>query len=370
MKIIFISNYLNHHQKPLCDNLYSKLNGNFNFISLNVIPLERLQLGYEDYSKVFYNRDYIKNFDECKKLIHEADVLIIGSASISFSLKYINSKKIIYFYSEHNFKKIDLKTNFIKLFLYSLLKYILGFMKNTYILSASSHLPNEWPIKSYKNKIFKWGYFPYSNLKNRNSYSNRKKLLILWVGRLISWKKPEFTISLAKKLKQSKINFKILMIGRGPLENKMINLIQADNLTSRIKILGSINNRKVIDYMRRSTIFLMSSDKNEGWGAVVNEAMECGCIVMTTNNPGSANYLIENSFNGFIFKKLDSEIFTNKIKEIYNNKKMIKLISTRAFKTINNLWNPKNAAKRLVFTTLRLLKGRNHFYKNGPMSKA
>ena len=48
MKITFYSNFLNHHQLPFCQEMVRKLGEDFKFVATEKIPLERLQLGYED----------------------------------------------------------------------------------------------------------------------------------------------------------------------------------------------------------------------------------------------------------------------------------------------------------------------------------
>ena len=45
------------------------------------------------------------------------------------------------------------------------------------------------------------------------------------------------------------------------------------------------------------------SGRKEGWGAVVNEAMSSGCAVVADAEAGSVPYLIENSKDGFIYRK-------------------------------------------------------------------
>ena len=46
MKLAFISNYCNHHQKPLFDQLYAKIDQNFLFIETEKMDEERTQLGW------------------------------------------------------------------------------------------------------------------------------------------------------------------------------------------------------------------------------------------------------------------------------------------------------------------------------------
>ena len=47
MKIAFVSNYFNHHQKYLADALYKYTNGEFVFISTREMSNERKALGWQ-----------------------------------------------------------------------------------------------------------------------------------------------------------------------------------------------------------------------------------------------------------------------------------------------------------------------------------
>ena len=48
MKVVFLSNYLNHHQLPFCLEMYKKYGNDFKFVSTVKINEERLRLGYKD----------------------------------------------------------------------------------------------------------------------------------------------------------------------------------------------------------------------------------------------------------------------------------------------------------------------------------
>jgi glycosyltransferase involved in cell wall biosynthesis len=45
-------------------------------------------------------------------------------------------------------------------------------------------------------------------------------------------------------------------------------------------------------------VFIFTSDRNEGWGAVLNEAMGSGCAVVAADLIGSVPYLIEHKKMG------------------------------------------------------------------------
>ena len=46
MKIAFVTNFYNHHQKPLADALYSQIGDNYFFIETAPITEERLKMGW------------------------------------------------------------------------------------------------------------------------------------------------------------------------------------------------------------------------------------------------------------------------------------------------------------------------------------
>ena len=46
MKIAFVTNFYNHHQKPLADTLYSMLGDDYYFIETSPITEERLKMGW------------------------------------------------------------------------------------------------------------------------------------------------------------------------------------------------------------------------------------------------------------------------------------------------------------------------------------
>ncbi len=54
--------------------------------------------------------------------------------------------------------------------------------------------------------------------------------------------------------------------------------------------------------MERSEIYLVTSDRKEGWGAVVNEAMNSGCAVVADHMIGAAPWLIRQGENGWMYR--------------------------------------------------------------------
>ncbi|MBQ8892258.1 MAG: glycosyltransferase [Bacilli bacterium] len=369
MKITFISNYLNHHQLYFCNEMYKKLGNDFVFIATNTMSNERRKLGYEDMNDKY---DFVVKSYENKKLAYElsvnSDIVIIGSAPQKYIRERLKKGKITIRYSERIFKS---NKKFIRC-LPSLIKFKLYERNNTYLLCASAYSASDFnKLGLYKNKCYKWGYFPevkeYSDIENRIKTKDDNS--ILWAARFIEWKHPEVVVQIAKKLKEDNYNFNIKMIGIGPLENKIKEMIKDNNLEDYIELLGSMSPNKVRKYMEKSKIFLFTSDKNEGWGAVLNESMNSACAVIANDKIGSAPFLIENNKNGLIYEDGNIDDLYKKVKTLLDNNELSTKLGLEAYKSMIDVWNPKTAADRIIELSKFLLENKKfEKYTEGPCS--
>lgn len=371
MKISFFSNFLNHHQLPFCQEMIKILGEDFKFIATEKIPKDRIELGYEDMNEKynFVIRSY-ENEEEAFKLGIESDVVIIGSAPSKYIKERLKQKKLTFRYSERVFKN-----GFrIKTFLSILYKRTIRERDNSYLLCASAYSANDYNLAgAYKNKCYKWGYFP-EVIKYKDIYelvSNKKKNTILWVGRFIDWKHPEVMIDLANKLKRDGYNFKITMIGIGELKEEIKHLVNDNDLNNYIELLEAMSPKEVRKYMEKSQLFLFTSDKAEGWGAVLNESMNSGCAVVASHAIGSVPFLIKDKKNGLIYKDGNINDLYNKVRLLLENSNNCKELGIEAYKTMINLWSPSIASKRIIELANSLLKNiAFDNYNDGPCSKA
>lgn len=145
------------------------------------------------------------------------------------------------------------------------------------------------------------------NVKKQVSTSILRRLnQFIFVGRLDKNKRIEIIIKsfhLFMKEVPEKTNFKLLIIGNGPLLKSMMLLVKKLNLTGNCKILGFQD--KVSNYYNQSRYVVLAS-KSEGLPSVLLEGMNHGCIPITTD-AGDIEDLI-NSSNGFLVShKLSKE---------------------------------------------------------------
>lgn len=378
LKVTFYSNFLNHHQLPFCIEMYNYLGDEFRFVATEPIAEERLKMGYADMSELFpfsLNTYSSKdNYEQGMQLGIESDVVIIGSAPDIFIKDRLGKNKLTFRYSERIFKKGQIKVLWPRT-LCSLYKHHVKYKNHRlYMLCASAYTACDFNlVGAYKDKTYKWGYFPEVKQHDIEMLLSKKKnsiAKILWVGRLLDLKHPEQTLIVADILKKEGYNFTLDIIGDGYLKNNLRNLIEEYNLEDRVNMLGSMKPEDVRKHMEAANIYLFTSDYNEGWGAVLNEAMNSGCAVVASHAIGSVPFLIENERNGLVYKNADVQQLFACTRRLLNDSGLCERLGVEAYKTLAGTWNAKIAADRFIQLATGLLEGKNVRFKDGPCSRA
>lgn len=380
MKITFFSNFLTHHQVPFCLEMQKRYGEDFKFVATMKIVEERLKLGYKDldYDYDFVHRAYEseESYQKAFELALDSDIVIMGTTDSDIYIQErLKQDKLTIRYRERIFKLGVIKTLLDKKKRNDIyikhIKYRKN--KNLYMLCASAYGANDLKkLNLYKNKIYKWGYFPQNKKHNIDELIEKKEenpvVEIVWAGRFIEWKHPEKVIEIAKRLKKENMKFKIKMLGNGELFDKIKESIEKEKLSDCVELIGAVPSDKVLDYMENANIFLFTSGREEGWGVVLNESMNSGCAVVANKAIGSVPFLITNKENGIIAK--DDEEFYNGVKTLIKDKELRQKISKNAYKTIDEHWNCITAVDNLQKLFDCIMQNKEIEVENGPASKA
>jgi glycosyltransferase involved in cell wall biosynthesis len=371
MRLTFISNFLNHHQLPICNEFYRVLGNDFKFVACEKVPEDRISMGYKKEFDVDYLVDGTVK-ENILEILNNSDVLIAGSCPYEYMKVFIDLKKPFFLYSERMFKdgtwhKYSPLARFNMHNLYNKV-----FNENMYLLCASAYAASDFnDFNSFQNHYLKWGYFPtLSKYSYKELKQKKEKNSIIWVGRLLDWKHPEQAVLLAKFLKNYNIDFKLTMIGgSGNYKNKVNKLIKKYKLYDYITLLSNLHFTEVRTLMEESEIFIFTSDFNEGWGAVLNEAMSSACACVASYKAGSVPFLL-NENNGQIYDSKQDDL-NNKVLRYIRNKTLLDKHSKEAYNTVSNVWNYKVAANNFIKFAKDLHNKKDpNFFEIGPISKA
>ena len=175
---------------------------------------------------------------------------------------------------------------------------------------------------------------------------NDKKVKVLWAGREMALKHPEYAFYAAEILYSLNIPYQVSIVStQNDVLKTLISQNQNKPYFKNINIIDPVSNSEMHNILFASDIFIFSSDKNEGWGAIVNEAMSNGCCVIASNKAGCTNFLIKNQINGLIFDSKDE--FKEQILYALKENNFIEL-GKNAQKTIKDVWNSNKAVINLM----------------------
>lgn len=138
-----------------------------------------------------------------------------------------------------------------------------------------------------KSKIFEWGYFTTQHTSDYHDLQSLPKKLpnILFVGRLDYNKR---ILQLVRQLKMLRSQISVFsIVGTGPLTEEVQALIKD---TENFLYLGKLTNANVQKTMQKHDLLVLPS-QYDGWGAVVNEALQQGMRVLCSDHCGASSLL-------------------------------------------------------------------------------
>lgn len=169
----------------------------------------------------------------------------------------------------------------------------------------------------------------FSNSKFQNLNS---KFKIVFIGRLTKQKDP---MLLLEAFNEIEVNLKekseILIIGEGEKRKKLEKFVQKNNLKEKVKLLGALEREKVFEILKKSHIFVLTSNW-EGFPRTILEAMSCGLAIVASDVGGVREAINESC--GFLIKKGDKEGLKIALEKLLKNPPMIQKMAENCYKRV------------------------------------
>ena len=356
LEFVFVSNYLNHHQIPFCNAMYEHRDGSFVFIQTEPMEEERIRMGWQEkvsqpYLKLFYEEPEV-----CRKLIAEAEIVIFGGCDEeSYIEERLSAGKPVIRYSERLYKTGQWKAvspRGLKKKYHDHTRYRKA---PVYLLCSGAYVASDFSIvHAYPGKMFCWGYFPETKryemetLMKRKGWEQSRTPKLLWAARMIDWKHPELAVETAKYLRDKGYRFQMDIIGGGEMEEEVRALAEEYTLGDCVNFLGFLKPEQVREQMETVDIFLFTSDRQEGWGAVANEAMNSACALLADHMIGAVPYLVRDGINGLIYRDGNRNELFQLAEKLVSDRELCRTLGANAYTTITECWNAENAARSLI----------------------
>ena len=173
------------------------------------------------------------------------------------------------------------------------------------------------------------------------------KRIVLFVGRLVYYKGVEYLIRAMKG-----IDARLVIIGEGPLRQKLLNEVRDNGLESAVTFLPYRPQDELADYYRASSVFVLPSIyKSEAFGITIIEAMACGLPVISTELGTGTSYANQDGRTGFVVPPRDSDAIHGAL---------IRLLSDTA--VLSKMGRAAVERVRTEFTMERMLNGYKKLY--------
>lgn len=379
MTLTWITNYLTHHTRFLSEALWTRLGDGFHFVELMPLRQARTDLGWKrEADRPYLLRCYEgpQTAARCRQLALESDVVLLGSAPDSWIVPRLRRGKLTFRYSERWYKSTPHWYGLPRAWMSAWLHHGRFQKYPLYLLCASAYgAADAARTGNYRDRAYRWGYFPEAKNYAQEALLAKKcvpAMQLLWAGRFLEWKHPQDAVWLAAKLQSEGVPFHLQLIGTGPEQERLEHWIDRYRLEKFVSILGPMHPEAVRQHMERANIFLLTSDFQEGWGVVLNEAMNSGCAVVASHAAGAAPFLLRHGDNGYLYPCGDRLALYQVVRFLLEHPAEQRRVAAAAYQTIATVWNPEEAAGRLLRLSQGILSGdpRPFGCEDGPCSRA
>ena len=169
------------------------------------------------------------------------------------------------------------------------------------VITPSKHLSTivqNWGVKEKNLKVI------YNGTEIHDSYDSgiivsKTPFTFLTVGRLAPWKNIPTIIKALKIYKKEGMQFKFYIVGSGPEEDNLKELVSASGLQNEVEFTGQLIKTELVEYYKKADIYIQASSY-EGLPHVILEAISHSLSIISTPIGGTNEILLDGK-NGWVW---------------------------------------------------------------------
>lgn len=342
MIINFWQNVLSIHQLPFLEELCINQNIKVNLIVCDINNNERKKMGWDAEIASPVNLKYIGDINILDYVTNSDANVFSGffaykDLNKAFSLCR-NKNKNIFIYSEGK-DDVGFRGS-LRLFKDFLLWKFNSNPKIKFL--AIGDKGRNWFLKVGvpSDQIIKFGYFTKESSRKfmvEKSFNGK----MIFVGRLLPSKG---IMELLESFKDYRLkDFTLDIYGNGALECEINSFINSNDLIDRVRRFDFVTNKIMREKLYEYDVLVLPNVGDEGWGAVINEALQSGLKVICSTKTG-ASCLIVSSGAGVILTEVNNDSLVDAVLEVKSLNKSRQEIFDWSSKNIS----PKVAADKFI----------------------
>jgi len=183
-------------------------------------------------------------------------------------------------------------------------------LRNTFLTRNIKVLVyGDWKNQTKNIKSFFTATFNEVDIEVIKTKDYTKSLNFLFIGSLVSGKRPLFAIQVVEKLLKAGKNVYLEVYGDGVLREELQSYILKNNLESVVNLNGN-KPKNVIKKALEDAHFLLLPSKSEGWPKAIAEAMFFGVIPISTS-VSCVPFMLNYGDRGILINTKINEAFEN-----------------------------------------------------------
>jgi len=161
--------------------------------------------------------------------------------------------------------------------------------------------------------------------------------VILFCAKLQPWKRPGDLLRAFAKANLS--NALLVFAGEGPLRPQLESEAAPLAVSARVRFLGFVNQSQLPAVYTSADLMVLPSEY-EPFAVVVNEAMCCGCPVVTSDRVGAARDLVAPVAPQFVFPCGDVDALAAILKDALSDRTQLQFLGRAALAHVRT-WSPE-----------------------------
>lgn len=315
----------------------------------------------------------LSDVERLSQIVCDADVAVLGACPREVMVARAETGKLTFIMSERIHKTpIPWWRWMDPRFHRGLMKYrSIANRENVHYLAMGAYAAEDVrDIGAYGNRLWTWAYLPEVASQSPQPRTN-VKMRILWVGRMLDLKRVDLLLNAVANIFQEPTFGRLDVVGAGPEKERLQALARQLGLGEKCIFHEPVSPAKVRELMRQSDVYVLPSNRHEGWGAVANEAMSEGAVLVANEQAGAARVLIDHGRTGFLFEDDNVAALTAILKDLLTDAALRETVRLAAWQEMQQMWHPRVGAERLVSLCQGLL-GQIPMpvYKNGLCSRS
>jgi len=355
LSLAYCTNIWSHYQASVCAE-FVRLLGEDRFRMCLFEPVfgERCSLGWAtagpDYNWIAGPPSSSGELRRLSRIVCNADVAVLGDCPQEVQMARAATGKLTFVASERLWKKPFAWWRMLNP------RFVRGVKRYKHIANSPNvhYLPmgayaagDARRIGAYGDRMWNWAYF--AEVAPQPPQPRDGALVrILWVGRMLNWKRVDLLVKAVAQVHRHPQFGRLDLVGAGPEKPHLLKLTAKLNLGDKCHFHEPVTPDRVRAMMRQADLYVLPSNRQEGWGTVANEAMSEGAVLVANRQAGAAPVLIDHGRTGFLFDDGDIAGLAGVLETLISNASLRDGVRRAAWHEMQRLWHPRVGAERLI----------------------